>query len=256
MDGLFDGYLDWRQRGGDPLSKDELEGAAKWLLSMLGNDHRLVALVQSRTRLGVERTVPATKASRGGLVELSQMSFSEALNHARERVNAGALEASLPLYRRALEVEPGNQLATADLANALLALDRLDEAVDVVELSVAAHPGDLDAKVQAAGVYVRTNRVEEGVRLCNEVLAVDPRHYTAHHMLGNLCEFQNEPQKAVTYYQRAIEISPTRWESAYRLALILGQDQATVQVARRVLDQAIHYNPERVDLRELRAQLQ
>jgi hypothetical protein len=129
-DSLLERYTAWRKAQGAPLSKLEFERSSTWVRRMLVEEnHRLVRHVLALAKDAEANAPESAGPARGGQPALSEMSFTEAYTRARERVELGDAQAALPLFARALELEPGHVGATLDLSSAYSELQRAGEAL-------------------------------------------------------------------------------------------------------------------------------
>ncbi|MGA2807552.1 MAG: tetratricopeptide repeat protein [Terracidiphilus sp.] len=82
-------------------------------------------------------------------------------------------------------------------------------------------------------------------------IALDPRSYQAHYLLGNVLSKLNDAERAIAEYRLAIDLAPDQPRTYFQLALILRskQDQAGEELA---LEQALaaddHYAPAHCEL--------
>ncbi len=82
-------------------------------------------------------------------------------------------------------------------------------------------------------------------------IALDPKSYQAHLLLGNTLLKLNDTDKAITEYHESIELSPNQPRTYYQLALALqtkqDQDEAEAQLTKALAIDA-HYAPARLEI--------
>jgi tetratricopeptide (TPR) repeat protein len=82
-------------------------------------------------------------------------------------------------------------------------------------------------------------------------IALDPKSYQAHYLLGNVLSRLNDPDRAIAEYRQAIDLAPDQPRTYFQLALVLRsrQDQPGEE---KVLAQALaadgHYAPAHCEL--------
>jgi tetratricopeptide (TPR) repeat protein len=151
---------------------------------------------------------------------------------------AGQHAAGAELMGRALARSPRNADCHFNLAFALRALGRLDEA--------AAHFGeacslrrDYTAAFIAHGdVLAQQGRLEEAAPRYQRALALDPRSVDALHGLGNVAMQQGRLDEAASAYRRVLALKPDFAEACNNLGVVLaGQgkfDEAIAQYRRAI----------------------
>ncbi|MEZ4220263.1 MAG: tetratricopeptide repeat protein [Polyangiaceae bacterium] len=87
------------------------------------------------------------------------------LNLARIYYTAGRFEHAKEQFKRAVEVAPEDPEGYVGLAEALIKLDRTDEADGIVEAAYAAFPADPQLGLLQARTHLRRGKVEAAVKL-------------------------------------------------------------------------------------------
>ncbi|NPA42984.1 MAG: tetratricopeptide repeat protein [Chlorobi bacterium] len=84
----------------------------------------------------------------------------------------------------------------------------LREAVRWYARILEARPGDYDARLALARLYVQTGRYEEAERLFEQMLEEDPSDAEALKGLGDVYLYTDRYDSAIAYYRRAVEAAP------------------------------------------------
>ncbi len=85
-----------------------------------------------------------------------------------------------PVMQRALDANPGNLVLLNSFASALLKLDKLERAEEVLKKIVAAEPKVLDHRLRLAGFYDERRDYDKAEAILREVIGLDPdneQHY-------------------------------------------------------------------------------
>lgn len=141
------------------------------------------------------------------------------------------LTAALALTERLSDQHPGDEdLATAR-SRLLRALDRVGEALEVLESS-----GELETwggLVELAAVHGRLGDPRSRRRALERAAALRPGEASTYVDLGDDDLDQGDLERARDHYQRATELDPTRWwprvASAYASAVVDGRDMVDLQ---------------------------
>lgn len=168
---------------------------------------------------------------------------------------AGRPDLAVPLYRRTVEIEPGNAAVWRGLAGALLALGDARQARAAADTALGIAPDDpvarrlsLNATIQDEDVSVPLAEIENLVqeaphaaanhflaslaysRLAREAdarealrrcLALDPRHHQAMNNLARLHFEAGEYGAARRLYETAISVRPDYAEARFQLGQLL-----------------------------------
>lgn len=128
-------------------------------------------------------------------------------NALRPRDRAG-LAAALPEYETAVRLQPDFTTARINLANTLLALDRVPEALAQYDLAVHAAPHDADAWHNRASALARAGRLDDAIASDTEALRLDPAQPGAHQGLANVCVQLGRFPEARQHYDAALRQEP------------------------------------------------
>jgi tetratricopeptide (TPR) repeat protein len=179
---------------------------------------------------GARREIEAALAAEPGHVELS--AFAGLV-----LAQSGDPEAAIPHFRLVLSAMPGDTATRLNLATALLATGRRDEAGEV---SV----GD-DPRLRRIAAYVHQQRGEllEAAAAYEQVIAAFPGDWESLNNLGNTRSEMGDYDGAVDAFRAAIGLQPDRIEMVINLsdALALGERAEERQA---VMRQAASISPD------------
>jgi len=152
-------------------------------------------------------------------------------NHLRA---AGRLEESADLLRGALELEPDNPTAQANLGTTYKEMGRLDQAIALYEELVARHPEQGELRYNLA---LNLQQAGQGERARAEYLAIQsgtPHYELVLNNLGALQEEAGRPDSAYYFYLRALERAPGLADARANQQRLL---QSMPHMAPQLLDQ-------------------
>ena len=97
----------------------------------------------------------------------------------------------------------------------------LDEARVAELVSVAeADAGDLQSRVSLAGLYFNSNGFEQAIRWYEDVLTLTPDNVEASTNLGISYYYVGSPERAVTQFERSLEIDQTHAQTLVSLGIV------------------------------------
>jgi predicted TPR repeat methyltransferase len=133
----------------------------------------------------------------------------EQLSHAQE------------LYRRVLAAEPDHPQALHFSGVLAHQLHQDDEAVGLIERSVALEPGLADWHSNLGIVYQSVGRLEEAAAEYRRAIALDPGHANAYSNLGVVLRATGQAEAAETAYRTAIDLNPGHVDAYTNLGVLL-----------------------------------
>ena len=149
----------------------------------------------------------------------------------------GRAEEALTAARRAADIQPGSAALQLQLARALVALERLDEAV-------AAY-GQADAPLDLALLHLRRGEAAAAEPLLRKALERLPQDAGVHTALGEACQRQERFEEAETHYRRALDLDAGHFVAQVRLGDLL-RDSGRVEEAEAAARRALALDDEAV----------
>jgi tetratricopeptide (TPR) repeat protein len=143
----------------------------------------------------------------------------------------GRAEEALTIVQRAAQARPGDSALQLQLARALMALERLDEAVGAYR---EAH-----APLELAQLHLTRGEPAQAEPLLRKALEQRPQDASVHTALGEACQRQQRFEEAETHYRRALELDARQFVAQVRLSDVLretGRVEEAEAAARRALE--------------------
>ncbi len=160
------------------------------------------------------------------------------LNLAIGHHQAGRLDAAIAGYRRALEMDPGQPGALANLGSALCEQGRPDEAEDVLRRAVAIAPGNPEMHNNLGTALYEQGKLEAAIASFRQALALHPGHPEAQGNLGTAQFAAGRLDEAFASFQAELAAKPDSLSALSSLGTLswqLGKLDEAVSFYRRLL---------------------
>ena len=109
-------------------------------------------------------------------------------------------------YRSALEREPHNNIARANMASLLVRLGRVDEAEEEYRKVLANDPADYRSRNNLAGIYGMRGRLDSALRELKKAVATRPSYAAGWHNLGRLYILMRDWTGAEAALRKAVNL--------------------------------------------------
>jgi tetratricopeptide (TPR) repeat protein len=166
-----------------------------------------------------------------------------AANALRARRQAGE---AVPLYRRALLIDPTSAEAQNNLGSALLDLGQPAAAVECYRRASELRADNAEILCNLANALRQLGQLQEAIACSERAIALDPRLSMAHNNLGLLLAGTGRPEQAVVSYRRALALTPAYVEALINLGDVL-RDLGKAREALPLYRQALELDPRRAD---------
>ncbi|MBI4179896.1 tetratricopeptide repeat protein [bacterium] len=113
---------------------------------------------------------------------------------------------NVSLFGNAVRVTRGNEFAHHQLASALVAAGRADEAIPQYRAVIDLNPAHMLAHMNLAMVLDGLGETAEAIRHYEKVLELSPDFSGAHTRLGNALARSGDPARAIPHFERAAEL--------------------------------------------------
>jgi Flp pilus assembly protein TadD len=157
--------------------------------------------------------------------------YEAAVRQADEARAAGNVDTAIPLYDRALQVNPQGIEAKLGLGQALLTIGAGDEAAAQFRDVLARHGDDSTARRGLAAALIAMGQPTLAEKQIDLALQANANDYQALNLLGVVLDMQGRHAEAQANYRRGLELAPDDpgLHSNYGLSLaITGQPQAAI----------------------------
>jgi tetratricopeptide (TPR) repeat protein len=82
------------------------------------------------------------------------------------------------------------------------------------------YPGSLDLLYKEINLYLEEERLDELEAKLNEALKLDPSNHTIYQALANIYDRKGDKEKALGYYDKAIEMQPDFYEAYFNKGIV------------------------------------
>jgi tetratricopeptide (TPR) repeat protein len=167
----------------------------------------------------------------------------DAANAVRAR---GQPHDSVPLYRRALAIDPRFAEAQNNLGNAFLELGQPSEAVACYRRARELIPDNAEILCNLGNALRQLGQLQEAIACTQRAIALDPRLSMAHNNLGLLLAGTGHPEQAIASYRQALALRAGYVEALNNLGDVL-RDLGKARDALPLYRRAIELDPQRAD---------
>ena len=126
------------------------------------------------------------------------------------RMQTGDPAGGAALIRRAVRLRPEDARVHSNLASALIAASRFDEAIEVARRATELDPASADAWGNLGTGLIRRDRFPEAVEPLRRALTLQPGRPGLHSALGSTLGALKDYEAALESHRRAIELAPDK----------------------------------------------
>lgn len=134
-------------------------------------------------------------------------------------LQAGRPADAIPMYERALKLEPG--LPDYSLGYALLKVGRGAEAIPIYKRALLLDPKRADVCNDLGDACSDAGRTAEAIGYYEQALRISPGFADAHNNLGSVLYSSGRINEAIAHYRQALKLRPDYPEAEYNLGLAL-----------------------------------
>ncbi|PTX94590.1 tetratricopeptide repeat protein [Opitutus sp. ER46] len=142
-------------------------------------------------------------------------------NLAEALAAAGRHEEAIPHLQRALQLRPDFPLAENNLGDDLRVLGRLNEAIPHLERALKLQPKFAEAHNNLAAALMVAGRAAEGLAHFQEAVRLKPGYAVAHRNLGLALATEGRTAEALPHFATAVRLDPTDAEAELNWAIAL-----------------------------------
>jgi tetratricopeptide (TPR) repeat protein len=121
---------------------------------------------------------------------------------------AGRVEEALPHFEAVLRLRPGHAAAENNLGNALVRLGRPAEAIPHLERALQLHPAYAAAQDNLGSAYLALERLPESRAHFEQALQLDPANAVTHRNLGVVLAMDDRIPGAIAHFAEAARLDP------------------------------------------------
>ena len=145
--------------------------------------------------------------------------------------------AVLSYYSRAKAVAPNLPAVAKAQAQYLMSIDRLPQALEVIETAKRTSPNDQSLLILNARALAANADAAGGIRIANQLIAADPSSAFNYQLLGDMRSKLSDYAGALKDYQKAGELSPQSVSIQYAIAnalIKLGKKSDAESIAAKI----------------------
>jgi len=157
-------------------------------------------------------------------------------------------EQAMSWLRRAIDLDPANAKAHADMGAVLADLQQYDVAVQHLQKSIELAPDDVDVLKQLVQVHLAKADLPRAGEAMERVLALAPGDAWTHYNLGVLCLETDRADDALRHFEQAVEADGTYLDARLGLAGMLYERKEWSRAAEEYR-KALELDPENADAR-------
>ena len=135
------------------------------------------------------------------------------------------------VYRRVLDAAPDHPRALHYAGVLAHQQGHNDEALALIERSIALAPDQADWCSNLGIVFQSDNRLDSAITSYRRAIAIDPDHANAHSNLGVLLRATGQPVEAEAAYRAAIRLDPEHIDAYTNLGILLNGLKRTEEAA-------------------------
>jgi tetratricopeptide (TPR) repeat protein len=154
----------------------------------------------------------------------------------------------ISLYRHAIAVVPDNYLAYFNLASALDAQGKTDEAIAQLRAAVRVRPNYAPARAELGQLLARQEHPDEALSELQTAVRLRPDDSVAHFRLGSVLGTLGRTGDAAAEFSQAVRLQPENADAHYNLGIALAQEDR-VQEAAGEFEATVRLRPDDVNAR-------
>lgn len=141
----------------------------------------------------------------------------------------GKVDEAAKRYTEALQINPGLAEAHSDLGNILAGNNRVDEAIAHYRRAISSDPGYVRAHYNLGSVLLKQGKTEEAVEALRQAVDLSPETARIRYALGNALRKQGKLDESISEYQQTLQLAPDHIPARQALAAALAQQDRSTQ---------------------------
>jgi tetratricopeptide (TPR) repeat protein len=164
---------------------------------------RVYTMLERALRAGEEGRLRESNIQLLQIIREDSSIIDAHLNLGVNLAQGGDLPRAIDSFRRALNLDPRNVIATYNLALAYARLGKLDKAITGFSRTLDLDPQQQQARLDLGRTYELSGKTDAAIDEFKQVIADDPNSAQGHYYLGNTYERKGLIQQARTEWQAA-----------------------------------------------------
>ncbi len=145
----------------------------------------------------------------------------------------GDYNSAIERLRKEVETVPDNELAWANLAQAYLNTNQLEEAKAAAEKVLSIYPDDVQANNLIGLYWMNKGDAAQAIGQFERALKGEPSNPAAYYYMATIAQRQGDNQTALTHLRKAIEIAPT-FKPAYEFSALIYESMGNTSAAEQL----------------------
>jgi tetratricopeptide (TPR) repeat protein len=129
------------------------------------------------------------------------------LNLGRQFMDKGLMDMAGSEFEKAVELDPNNVEALAELGGFHLRQKDYEKALDELTKAIELNPDSAHARFSMGLLHCEKGELGKAVSEFEGIIELEPNHVAAFRELGKIFEKQGETEKALENYRRALSIA-------------------------------------------------
>ena len=129
------------------------------------------------------------------------------IESARKYMSQNKPEPALTDYRKAIQLDPNNDIALFETAEVNIVIGRLETAIRFYNLASKADPNNIMPRLRLAQIYLQTGQLFSARNEIKKVLELSPNSVDAHHILSGVQIQERDLDAAIDTLQKASKLN-------------------------------------------------
>ena len=164
------------------------------------------------------------------------------IESARQYIAEQKPQTAIVEYRNAVQLDPKNDVALFELAEAYILTGQIASAIRYYNLSAKVNPGNILPHLRLAQINIQTNQLMEARDHINKVLSISPTSVEAYHLLSGIQIAERDIDSAIETLNKAISLDNKNIKTYISLARLYLK-QKSVDKAENAYMSAISHDP-------------
>jgi tetratricopeptide (TPR) repeat protein len=155
----------------------------------------------------------------------------------------GDLDAAADTYRQALQIKPGDIIASNNLGLILDKQGKHDDAIALLDKTASIAPNAAEVHFNLGNIVKALGNLPQAIERYRKALSIDPNLVDAHLNLGSALQTEDKLDEAIASYRRALAIKPDYVLAYNNLGLALGK-RKEYEEAIALFEKALDIDPD------------